>query len=307
MHGDFVPTADKFTHFIPAEFVLSANPVCDDRENTFPSPLFEFWSCHQQVIADIVVERERNKHRPGRMLWLDRSQFPKTFHGNTAFAGGCKYFLQPFGAHADFVGVCAYIVRKKHEHLITPGRAPDAAADIIDVGIVVRANADPAHDAVAGKLASREKGAVEFDYACFVRRRIVVLAGKSASGPETFKMKCKQRIGILIAPVVRIGEEFRIDADGCKRFFLRRNLPAYVHCAAVVFEKLRGIAVSERMASDGMPRFMQFLETGQRLGVQFSAREEGGLGAVFFKNRYGLLPVFPVGVVKRQAKYPGKQ
>ena len=99
------------------------------------------------------------------------------------------------------------------EYQHTPGRTSDAAADVVDVGVVVRADSDAAHDAAVGKFYCREERAVQFDYAYFVRRRIVVLAGKSASRPETFEMECKQSIGIFFAPVVRVGEEFRVDAD----------------------------------------------------------------------------------------------
>ena len=190
------------------------------------------------MIADIVVERKRNKHRPGRTLRLDRPQFPKTFDVNTAFAGGCKYFLQPFGTHADFVGIFADIVRKKNEHLITLRRAPDAAADIVDIGVVVRADSDATQHSTAGKLGHREKCTVKHGYARLVRRRIIVRAGQSAPSPETFEEKCEQRICILIAPVVWISEKFRIDADGRKRIFLRLNLLSDIHRAADVFEKL---------------------------------------------------------------------
>ena len=198
-------------------------------------------------------------------------------------------------------------MRKKDEHLITLCRALDAAADVVDVGVVIRADSDTAHNAAARKFAHREECAVKFSYARLVRRRIVVLTSNTASRPETFELKCKLRICIFIASVVRIGEKFRIDADGRKRLFLRCNLLTDIHRATDVFEKSRSVAVAARMTTDGMPRFMKSLETGQRLGVQASVREEGGLGAVFFKNRHGLLPVFPVGVVKRQAKYSGKQ
>jgi hypothetical protein len=61
------------------------------------------------------------------------------------------------------------------------------------------------------------------------------------------------------------------------------------------------------MAAYGMSSLIKLFEAGQRLGVQIPAREKSRLGSVFFKNRKGFLPVFPVAVVKRQAKYPGKK